>query len=452
MGERFKATVWPWAVAVCGAVCKIVTVFALQGIGVLITYIAADFEVTVTDCAIISSVYGLCYGGFGVVWGTVADSIGLRKTMTLCGFGASLSLLLFATLSHDVPTAAFLYGLVGFFGAGIGVSLMPKMIAAWFTSKWSGAGFSLVSIGGTSAGILAGIVIPALLGILTWRGIFMTVSGFGICISFLMFAVIRDTPKKVGLEPFGSKQNLNDEKEPQNKAEATQSAKEKRHTAFQHIIQVLKMSITWKMGIIYIAWEACYYTNSTYMVVTLQNAGYAIAIAGAMLSTHRAAQTIGSAIWPSIPRLARKTVIAIMCVLASCIFVILFFFCEDPEIAPLGMFTGFILMAMLGFSKSLVPECEAQLSELFPPNILGSGSGLIVSISSIGQFCGPLIAGAIIHASGTYNSAWLFSAVCLIFVAIAAIVWLPKTGGKYGNPYRINNQKRDNSKIENMNA
>ena len=90
IGVPAKNAINAWSVAGAGFLTQVICIFTLNAVGMTISYFAPDFGVSVTEAAIISSVYGITYGGFGMIWGVCADKIGVRKTLVICGCGSAL--------------------------------------------------------------------------------------------------------------------------------------------------------------------------------------------------------------------------------------------------------------------------------------------------------------------------------------------------------------------------
>ena len=431
IGVPAKNAINAWSVAGAGFLTQVICIFTLNAVGMTISYFAPDFGVSVTEAAIISSVYGITYGGFGMIWGVCADKIGVRKTLVICGCGSALFMLLFGLFADNLPKAVVLYACAGAFTAGLGTSLMPKLISSWFASRWIGKALIVVSIGGTIAGVIIGILAPQLILNFSWRGCFIGIAIIGFCITSLIALLSKSNPAQYGQQPFGSSQSITFGANTHRNNEASQEG------TLAKIKRVLRMPITWKMGIIMILIQACIYTNTTFLVTTMTAAGYTLVLAGLISSTHRMSQTAGSVFWsPLTDVFARKYILALLGFLCTAAFTALFFLMNDVETAVFGMATGFVLIAFLGFNKAFIPVYESQITELYPPEILGTGSGIIVSLSLIGRFFGPLIAAEIANLTGTYNSIWLFNAFCVCTMALLVLLWIPKTGGsKYGNPF-----------------
>lgn len=427
-----KNALCAWGMAGSGFLAQIICIFTLNSVGMTIAYFSPDFGVSVTDAAIVSSVYGITYGGFGMIWGACSDRIGTRKTLVICGCGSAVFMMSFGLFANSLPVAVFLYACAGAFTAGLGTSLMPKLVSSWFASRWVGKALVVVSVGGTIAGVVIGVLAPQLILGFGWRGCFVGISLIGLCVTAAIGLLAKDAPKKYGQHPFGLADGEDIEL-----SRMDEHAELQRESMGAKVIRVLKMPVTWKMGIIMILIQACIYTNTTFMVTTMTAAGYTLVAAGLISSTHRTAQTAGSIVWsPLTDIFARKYILALLGFLCAVTFVALFALLEDVETAVFGAATGFVLIAFLGFNKAFIPVYESQITELYPPEILGTGSGLIVTISLVGRFFGPFIAGGIIDATGSYNSIWLFNAACVLLMAVLVLVWIPKTGGKkYGNPF-----------------
>lgn len=427
---------YAWVIAAAGFLMQFCVIFALQANGMTISYVAEGLNVATTDLAIVASVFGLTYGGCGVIWGSLSDRTGLRGTLTVCAIGVALSMIAYGLFTVNIPTAILWYALAGAFAAGLSYAVTPKLIATWFAPSWTGKAFIVVTVGGTGAGIAIGIIAPQLLMAFGWRGTWI---GLGICVlvfAAILFLGVKNDPKSMGLLPFGA--TSEEDVETIEKRDLTKEEKEeKRKESKERIIRVLKLPITWQMGLIWIVYQSAAYSNSTYFVATLTGVGWSVALAGLAFSTMRTAQTGANVFWPFMSDLfARKYVIAILAVLAAGVFLVMNFLIGDPSSAIGGEASVYVLAVMFGLCFGFIPVLSSQNTELFPPDILGTGCGVIATLSLVGCFCGPLLSGLIINIIGSVTGYWIYNVGALVLVAIMSIAFLPKTGGrKYGNPY-----------------
>ena len=56
-------------------------------------------------------------------------------------------------------------------------------------------------------------------------------------------------------------------------------------------------------------------------------------------------------------------------------------------------------------------------ADYFPPEITGTGSGVTSTVGTIGRTLGPIFAGMLIDATGTYTSLFFFAAAVMLVAA-----------------------------------
>lgn len=433
-GPRIGQSYYSWAISAAGFCTQLACVFCLATLGISMASFSAGINTSPENCAIISSVFGVTYGGFGVFWGWLADKVGIRYTVSLSGLGAAVTMVLFGFAVTDVVSATVVYGFTGFFCAGLSSALIPKLVCSWFHSTWMGKSLAVVTAGGTIAGFLAGFMVPAFILGWDWRGAFI---GMGVCVLVLatvMFLVVRNDPKKLGIIPFGT---------PKTEIEAAMASVEDQAGCPQGkpvkspIKEVIRRPMVWKMGVLWMIYMAGMYADSTYQTNALQMFGWSLVIAGAVGSFYRLGQCVGAFIWAPLGDIfARKYILLAMGIAAGAMFVINGFVLQNTGNPLFGEATPFVMIVALGLTYAFVPVLNSQMSEVVEPELLGTASGLALTISLVGSFFGPLAASAIVTATGSWGSTFVFSGICTVIVGLLAVVWLPKTGGrKYGNPF-----------------
>jgi sugar phosphate permease len=397
--------------------------------GMNLSTFAASIGVTAASLAIVSSIFGLCYGGFGVVWGSLADRIGIRKELAIASIGAGVWLLCFGQFANSIWTAAIFYGLTGAFIAGIGSGVIPKIVTSWYASSWRGKGIIFVSLGGSVAGILLGIIAPIIIQNSGWNGCFTTFGIICIILGVIVFLLVRDTPASIGTIPFGADINEYATEEEPKELTAEERAAQKAEGR-KKLKAVLKMPITWKYGITLVFWQFYLTSNNTYLVASITDAGYSLAVAGLVSSLQTAAMFVSILVFPTISdKIGRKTVFILLNLACSVIYVIFYF--------ALGLNSDVIVYVMicaLGLFSAMTPIMQSSLGEVFPKELRGTGPGMVTTITVLGRFFGPILCGLVISATGVVASSFLFAAGGLLVCSLLLAIWIPNTGGKYGDP------------------
>ena len=416
---------YAWVCAAGGFLGQLACVFCLAIYGMNMTVISEDFGVAVASLAIGTSVFGLCYAGLSFFWGGLADRIGIRLVQSIGCWGMGICLLLGGLIAPSVPVLIVLYAIAGVFDSAVGPGVNPKLIATWFHASSRGKGMTVVTLGGTLAGVLMGIIGPMFIGMGGWRLCFEAYGIIMLVLGVLVFLMERNSPASIGTVPFGSPAGTQIEDIKREKTEAEKAADKERTR------RVLKMPMTWKYGIVYIFWQFYLMAIQAFLVAGVVYAGFDLVVAGLVSSLNTAAMCVGTIVMPAVSdRMSRKKLLAIMCLLSGLCFIAFYF--------VLGMNNVILLYGAIlvtGFLSATTPLIQTTVSEVFPPDLRGTGPGMVSTIALIGRFFGPIIAGAIIGATGGNTPmAYIFAGACLVIAAILAWIWLPNTSGKYGDP------------------
>jgi len=91
-----------------------------------------------------------------------------------------------------------------------------------------------------------------------------------------------------------------------------------------------------------------------------------------------------------------------------------------------GMLYAYALVFGFGYG-SLAPMMPVLLSDRFGRGVLGSAFGLLVFFTAgIGGSLGPVLGGIIYDKTGSYNDAWSFNIILLIFISLLILILKPK--------------------------
>ena len=417
-----------WFASGSGFLSQLICVWGLSIFGISMSTIASDLGVEVSALGIATSIYGACYAGFSVVWGNLADRLGVRKTLSIAVLGIGVFLILAGQLATNAISAIALYALAGVFASGTASAVLPKLISTWFAANSRGKGMTVVTLGGSLAGVLGGILFPQLLKSMGWHGCFSVVGIIAIVVAIIIFAILRDEPACIGTYPFGSpvgtpvefssKRDLTAEEKAANKANA---------------LRVLKMPITWKYGILYIFWQFTLMAYQAYTVVAAQAAGMDLVSASFITTIVTACMAIGTIFFPFLSdKIGRKPTIVVASILTGvCALSAFFAYGAGAAATPIVIY---LIYGVYGFCNAVTPLHNTAMAECYPEELRGAGPGMISTIAIVGRFGGPMIAGSLIAMSGNTTIAIAFTGVCVIISGILSLLWVPRTGGKYGDP------------------
>lgn len=421
-----KKSNYAWAVAGSGFLSQIICVWCLAIFGTSLVYIAQNFEVEPTSLSIGISVFGLLYAGCSFIWGTMADKIGLRPTITIASIGVGVFLIVCGVVANSPVMAIVLYACAGVFVSGCGSAVLPKIVSTWFAPNMRGKGIAVITLGGSLAGVLGGIVMPQFILAGGWRFCFEGIGAIIIVFGIIIFLIMRDNPAKIGTVPFGDK-GL-----PQ-PAEKKVVTPEQRAKDNKQRLLVLKQPITWMYGAILIFWQLGLMSHTAFHVAAVQSVDFSIVVAGLVGTSCTVGMTIGQIIFPTLSdRLGRKGVLVVIMALAGVMAIVYFFVLTSGTTNEVLLYLTY---GVFGLFFSATPLHNTLMGECYPDDLRGTGPGVISTIALIGRFFGPIACGAIIGMMAGQTAYYaIFMGVCFIISSFLALLWAPKTGGKYGDP------------------
>lgn len=85
----------------------------------------------------------------------------------------------------------------------------------------------------------------------------------------------------------------------------------------------------------------------------------------------------------------------------------------------------FVMVVAMGLGLGMVPVISAMMSDYYPPDLRGRGSGIICTLGLVGRTLGPIAGGIVADATGSLGSAFLLAAGMMI-VSLIITLTLPK--------------------------
>jgi sugar phosphate permease len=185
------------------------TAFGIVGLTYILSYvhrmapaaIAADlqqaFSATAAELGLLASMYFYVYTLMQVPTGVLADTLGVRRIVTIGGFVTGVGSLVFAL----APTLTFAG--VGRLLVGFGVSFtfvsMLKLNSAWFHDRHFATATGLTVLVGNLGATLASTPLVWLLQHASWRQIFSALGVISLALGGLTWTLVRNHPGEAGL-------------------------------------------------------------------------------------------------------------------------------------------------------------------------------------------------------------------------------------------------------------
>lgn len=426
-----KKSWFAWVQSITGFASQIIASTTTAVYTIIAALAAAQFGCTTAELAIATSAFGLTYALFSFVWGNLADRIGLRWCISLASVWLGVWFIIVSMFSTSVMSFTVLLAIAGAGQGGLAAPTLSKSISGWFNTNWRGKGMILVNMGGNAASAIMGFMTGFLVegG---WTNAYMIMGIIYLVCAVVIFLMQRDSPESIGTVPFGSPKGTMPKPyiKPAAKTPEQKAAEKKQKNA--DMVFALKDPMTWKFGVLYIFWTLQQNSNKAFMVAAIVAAGVGdTKYGGALMGTFSFVMIFGQPIISFLgDYFTRKVIFGGAMFIQALVFVILWFMFGAGYTDMLPFMYG-----VLGFFTGTVGISWVMMAESFPPNMRGTGPGLVATFGVVGRVGGPIIAGLwITYLFGGYTPAYvLFAALMMALAGICAFAFLPKTSGKYGD-------------------
>ena len=425
--ERNKHHLTPryaWAVALGVFANQMLLVYSLKILEINMASIAADWGTTNASLGIMASFEGIGFGLFGALWGILSDKIGSRLTISAASFVSASAMVCFGLFVNDVPVGCVLMGLIGVAAAGSDTATLPKVASSWFHHSRRGIALTVFTVGGAVGGVVAGIIAGHLTADLGWRPSYVISGCICLGLAFVVLLLLRNSPEEEGTYAFGTPKD-----EVARMCEGLRPTSSGVRYDRRLIVAVLKNPTTYRYSVVMIFWYCWYMTYSSYLVASVQEAGFPVQVAALAVSAASLGCVTGSFVWsPLTDRFGRKGIFALVMAGAGLgSFGLLLFL--NSGIANMAAMLAVVFC--MGIFAASTPVMESSLAEHYRPDMRGIGPGIVSTFSSVGRFCGPLLAALVMTALGSTQS---FSGGAAIVCSLAILIMVRKTGGAYGDP------------------
>lgn len=166
---------------------------------VLADEIMEEFAVSALAIGLMSSAYFYPYALLQIPVGVLADTKGPRKTTTLFTFIAFAGTLLFA-FSTTFPMVVLGRLLIGIGVSGVYIPTI-KVLSQWFRKHEFATLTGILFAVGSMGALLSAYPLAMMAILFGWRTAFLFIGIITFFLAIMCWAVVRDSPKAVGLDP-----------------------------------------------------------------------------------------------------------------------------------------------------------------------------------------------------------------------------------------------------------
>ena len=370
---------------------------AQYSFGVFFAALLEEFHWSRASLAGVFSVYAFCYCAFGFPAGRLSDAFGPRRVIAVGGAILGLAMVTMA-LVHALWQPYVVYGL--FAAAGMGTAYVPcnSTVVKWFV-RHRGLAAGLANTG-ASVGTL---VLPPLAQLavsgLGWRGAYVV---FGVLVALvinLAAPLMRRDPGVLGLYPDGA---------------ATPPLSGRDGARSLRLAEALRTRAFWMLGVAFSATWIPVFIPLVHLVPFARDLGHSPLAAASAISATGAGALVGRLAmgWLS-DRIGRRPTIMLAMLMQAISFVA---FTAARELPALYA-TAFVFGYSYGTISTLF---SAIIGDFFGHAHAGTLVGFLFMLSGSMGSWGPLAAGALYDATGSYYRAFVLAAV-LNLVAIGLL-------------------------------
>lgn len=416
-----KGFFYGWVIVVaCGVCYSLLGSFGLSASQIAIPVMVTDPDIMM-DRALVGmgfSVFILFQGLLAPVIGSIVEKTGARNTMLIAGCILFVAGILLAFFCGSSTFAYFaLFGVMLSFGGAMG-SQVPcqTTISTWFVRK-RGMAMSFMMVIAGCVGFLIPILANAvILGTGQWSSAFFLISAAAVLGMIVVAVLVKNRPQDKGQLPDGGEVG---------ETAAVQARESRVYKATDHktVKQAVRTPAFWLFIIVALPLYFGLNMQVSAGVLHFTGAGLDPTLVAVGVSTQGIAAVVARLlVAPLADRIEPVKLMAIACAIMG-IGMCAAAFCHDAN--PVLLFVFYACVG-LGFGVNIVcsPVCFANYFGVthFPKII-----GWALPIFSIIAGTIPTIAGFVFNATGSYDGAFLGTAVCCVIGIICAfLVRYPK--------------------------
>ncbi len=372
--------------------------------GILAPLIKEDLQISSFQIGFLISALSVGAAIFQMPAGLVVDFVGVRRMLTLAVIGIGLFLVLFSQAPSFPVALAILVvygGINGIIGPGA-----SKCILDWFPAVGRATAMGIKQTGVNFGGILAGLILPAILILFSWRQGLFAIGLVEVAAAIPIYLLLRESPVRL-------------------KAPATSSL------AWGKIVRMAlqrDMLILEGIGFCFLASQFCF---STYLILFLtQEMKYPLARAGQYFALSFFAGAAARVLWSlasdylfSGRRKGILVFITLVLFLSSLVLGLISFF---PVFSPL------LIIAILAFGISGIGWNAIYLTilgEAVDRESTALATGICYGFGSLGSLIAPPLFGFLVDRTAMYGWSWLFLTICAGTIMVLLGFYREKSAG-----------------------
>ncbi len=355
--------------------------FTQQGIPILYPFIQEEFGASRAQLGLITT--ALQVGGMGtiILIGWLADTIGVRRVLTVALFMVTIGFLLFSQIQS--LTQGFLLALPISIAATGTAPATTKAIMDWVKSQTRGLAMGIKETAVPISGVIGAVLLPFLAVTFSWRIALMSVAVIIAVSGVVFFAFYRD--------------------------KSDNGIGRKRSGLLRSIGILAKNRGIWLAALGNNVLVAMHIVVVSYLILFLkEHLGMSAAVAGSYLAIAFTGSGVGRIGWGLVSDSLggrRAVVLAFVCMLIMVFMALMTWLPADASPLVVGVLVFVLGATAMGFQGLLL----TFVVELAGVELAATATGFTLIIQRTNAFIPPLF-GLIVDRTGSYDMAWLMMA------------------------------------------
>ena len=402
-----------WIVLATNLICMVGYGTWLYSFGVFFKPMSAEFGWTRAMTAGAYSLRSIEGGIASPIVGWAVDKYGSRGVIIVGALvsGASFALM---PLVNSLLGFYLVYGIL--LSAGMSAMLyLPAwtVIAKWFKRRLSMA-MALLAVGAGFGGLICAPASAFLIERFGWRSAFVVLGVVIWVVAIPLALVVRNSPAEMGLAPDGDPLPDQERQETGSGSAPKGGAPGSSAPGDYTLKQALKSPVFWTLALAFFFFGMAHSTVTVHTVPALTDAGIPVAKAAFSIGLLTLVSVIGRLSFGFLgDHVTKRYLFMVAYTLTGLGLLVLM------NARTMGMVYLFIFLFGVGFGGT-VPLMPAIRAEYFGLGALGKIQGFMNPVMMSAGAVGPIFAGSIFDATGSYRIAFLVTGL-LTFCAVIAM-------------------------------
>jgi len=400
---KLKSVYFGWVIVFAAA--SIMMVFAIQMStrGVFLTSLIDWFGWDRGDVSGAYSVSFIVSGLLALLSGRLTDRFGPRIVITFLGLLVGSGLLLMSTVSSIVHVYLIWALMIGV-GGSCGITPILSTLPKWF-NKRRGLVIGITFAGFSVGGIMWPPVVERLIANIGWQSTYMVVGLIILVIITALAQLMRQSPQKMGLQPYGEK----------GKVESTPRMQDSAAMGFT-LNQALKTVPYWLIALYRFCSMFVFQLIMVHIFPHAVDVGFSEITAAIIISITSISSTISRLLASFIAdRIGYRLTLFLSASVLTLSLIVLVFSKE------LWHFYAFALLFGSAWGVSGVVQVTL-ITEFVGTRSLGTILGSLEIFLTVGGAIGVSIAGIIFDATGSYNTPFVICIVQALLVMVFSFI------------------------------